>query len=404
MMFKGCGIRMRKYLRSIMFAMLVFFLFGAAAAADTISLGSPMPFGTWEQDGNTSNGAEIITWKIIAQNEEENSVCLLADKCLEVMPFAVFGGADWPDSVICEWLNGEFLENAFGPGERSLILPQTSNGKTQQIFIPDSQEWERLFSVSNVSLTAEGTAAAEAQSFRGQVAGYWLSDSADPAQPAGDRRRVVRADAVLAEDTAGAVYGVRPMLWMSLDAAAAAPTPQPELMPNVRQIPGSPNAYELLPDNVVASSYIIGKKSRVPYPPTNLIDGQDDTSWQFSAKGNALGQEYVAFNFSVPVSVDYLWIKNGYWKITPSNGHDQYIRNSRPRNITVLYIYSDSAEYKDSESYTLRDDTSRRDWQKISLSRHENVTSIIIRVDSIYVGTYTPDDVCISEVKWIWNP
>ena len=25
---------------------------------------------------------------------------------------------------------------------------------------------------------------------------------------------------------------------------------------------------------MVASSYIIGKKSRVPYPPTNLIDGQ----------------------------------------------------------------------------------------------------------------------------------
>ena len=112
-----------------------------------------------------------------------------------------------------------------------------------------------------------------------------------------------------------------------------------------------------------------------------------------------MGKENVVFSFYEPVTIDELWIKNGYWKI--SNGNDQYTRNSRPKKITITYLYAGSSDFIDAKSYTLKDDKKRKDWQKIQLGLHKDISQIRIRIDSIYKGTKYKNDVCISEVKWI---
>ena len=144
-----------------------------------------------------------------------------------------------------------------------------------------------------------------------------------------------------------------------------------------------------------ASSYVKGKDPTA-YAPFRMIDGNEETSWQFSTKSSALKETYVYISFSGAIQVDQLWIKNGFWKYT--NGYDQYTRNSRIKGMYVDFRYSGSSQYKDRLSFTLNDDTRRLDWQKLGLGRHDSVTGIRLRINSIYKGEKYATDVCVSEI------
>ena len=94
-----------------------------------------------------------------------------------------------------------------------------------------------------------------------------------------------------------------------------------------------------------------------------------------------------------------MWIKNGFWTIT--KGFDQYTRNSRVKELGIAYRYEGSSEWADKETFKLKDDKERTDWQKIDLGMHRNVTGVRFRIISIYKGTKFSSDVCISEVAFI---
>lgn len=174
--------------------------------------------------------------------------------------------------------------------------------------------------------------------------------------------------------------------WDELPAATAlAVNP---LIDGKRQVPVS---------SVRADSYITGSKES--YPPENMVDGDETTSWQFSTKQSKLKETYVYFSFPEPVTIDELWIKNGFWKIT--SGKDQYTRNSRIKELSIAFLYADSADYADKQTIKLKDDKKRNDWQKIELGAHQNVTGIRFRIMSIYQGSKFKHDVCVSEVMFM---
>lgn len=93
---------------------------------------------------------------------------------------------------------------------------------------------------------------------------------------------------------------------------------------------------------------------------------------------------------------------NGFWKYT--NGHDQYTRNCRPKEISVSFMYSGSSAFKDPVKVTLKDDKKRNDWMKISLGRHNNVTAIRITINSVYKGSKFKKDVAISDIMVVVEP
>ena len=82
-----------------------------------------------------------------------------------------------------------------------------------------------------------------------------------------------------------------------------------------------------------------------------------------STKQSKLKETYVYFSFPEPVTIDELWIKNGFWKIT--SGKDQYTRNSRIKELGIAFLYADSADYADRQTIKLKDDKKRNDWQKV---------------------------------------
>lgn len=160
----------------------------------------------------------------------------------------------------------------------------------------------------------------------------------------------------------------------------------------------APGVYAVPVYAVDASSWI-SRSEPDAYLPARLIDGNEETSWQFSTEESALKETYVYFTFDSPVDVDGLWIKNGFWKTTQDL--DQYTRNSRVRDLGIAFRYEGSEEWTDKQTVRLKDDKKRQDWQKLSLGSHTGVTGVRFRIMSIYKGSRFPDDVCISEVQFV---
>lgn len=170
---------------------------------------------------------------------------------------------------------------------------------------------------------------------------------------------------------------------------AAAPARQP--------LPGTENAYEAPALYASVNSYIVSSKNN--FSGAMLIDGREETCWQFSTNKIKLGEAAVEIGLQPGSIVDELWIKNGFWKYT--DGLDQYTRNCRPKKIGVSFRYDGESSYRDEMELTLRDDKERKDWQIVPLGRHEKVAAVCIRVISMYTGTKYKTDVAVSEVKLV---
>ena len=129
------------------------------------------------------------------------------------------------------------------------------------------------------------------------------------------------------------------------------------------------------------------------------VDGDPGTSWQFSTKKVKLGKAYIELRLSKPSTVDELWLKNGFWRFT--NGHDQYLRNSRAKKIGVSFLFEGKDDFSDELSFTLRDDPKRQTWMIVPLGRHEHVKAVRLRIISIYKGSKYPNDVALSEAMLV---
>ena len=167
---------------------------------------------------------------------------------------------------------------------------------------------------------------------------------------------------------------------------------------NTLPIPGKPGCLQVPVARVSATSWIESQKDPSAFLPERMIDGDETTSYQFSAKVTKPGQAFLYFEFNEPVELDELWIKNGFWKIT--DGKDQYTRNSRIKKMSVEYFTAQGG-YQKGQSYTLKDDKARKDWTVLSLGRRTGVTGVRVRVDSIYTGSKYKNDVCVSEVMFV---
>ena len=164
-------------------------------------------------------------------------------------------------------------------------------------------------------------------------------------------------------------------------------------------IPGEAGVMQVPIARVDAASYIVGSKDPTAYAPFRMTDGEETTAFQFSTQITPLGQAYLYFDFDGPVTLDELWMKNGFWKTT--NGLDQYTRNSRVKKMTIFVRYAGSDEEQMLKDVTLKDDGGRKDWKVINMLGVQNVIGVRIRIDEIYRGSKFPTDVCISEIMFV---
>jgi len=97
--------------------------------------GDEILLGSYEQDGDLSNGTEEIEWIVL--DRKDNKALVVSKYCLENKPFnTTLTTVTWANSTIRKWLNGEFFQKTFASNEKSLILSSTIKN-------PDDEEQSR---------------------------------------------------------------------------------------------------------------------------------------------------------------------------------------------------------------------------------------------------------------------
>ncbi len=89
-----------------------------------IEVGETIEFGSYEQDNNVSNGKEPIEW-IVLKSEDDHAL-LMSVNCLDYKSYNTESTeATWETSSLREWLNNEFMDEAFSARERKRVRAQT---------------------------------------------------------------------------------------------------------------------------------------------------------------------------------------------------------------------------------------------------------------------------------------
>lgn len=173
-------------------------------------VGDVVEFGSYEQDGNASNGKEPIEWRVLAV--EGSRAYVVSQKGLDAHAFNtdVDDGNDWDSSDLKKWLENDFASQAFTGNEMKEIdgAPTLlSVDEANKYFMSDSDRicMPTQQAVNNAAYKDEDNSACY----------WWLrspgvdSDNAAVVSPDGD----VSSDGNCVDFSDNAV---RPALWINL--------------------------------------------------------------------------------------------------------------------------------------------------------------------------------------------
>lgn len=191
-------------------------------------------FGSYEQDGDSSNGKEPIEWLVL--DRDGDRVLLISKYALDYQSFMPFYEPvtehyTWEGCSLRRWLNGTFLNAAFSADERQRLLTTTvitSPGSLHRSDGPITTE-DRVFLLSNTEVYAyfasEAATAAEYTAYA-LSENPWSGSAATPG-PADWWLRTTdgydHPDGVYADGRVGegarAYEGeyVRPAIWITVD-------------------------------------------------------------------------------------------------------------------------------------------------------------------------------------------
>ncbi len=94
--------------------------------------GDLLPFGRYEQDGNSANGAEDIYWVIKGVSFDNSGVRLklVSLVALDIMPYnSVKTPVTWKTCSLRHWLNRTFFEQAFNEHEQAAVAATSLQGE-----------------------------------------------------------------------------------------------------------------------------------------------------------------------------------------------------------------------------------------------------------------------------------
>lgn len=186
------------------------------------AVGDKIIFGTYEQDNDTSNGAEDIEWLVLAK--ENNKILVISDKVLDAKQYNNEINTTWEQCSLRKWLNDSFLNTAFSKKERALIQSTTvsadknpkystnpGNATTDKVFLLSINEVYKYFNdfhARECALTAYAKAHGAAL--------WWLRSPGSPYSAA----FVYPTGALVynGESVKVSYGGVRPALWIDLDS------------------------------------------------------------------------------------------------------------------------------------------------------------------------------------------
>lgn len=137
---------------------------------------------------------------------------------------------------------------------------------------------------------------------------------------------------------------------------------------------------------MIAATSMLASEGSNTYYPHNVADDNGETVWAEGVSGNGIGQS-ITLSTSTPQLVYGVHLVGGILK-TSSRG-DLYYRNSRPRQVTILW---------EGGQGVLSLDDMRGYWQGVSFGSPIRTSYVTIRIDAVYPGSVY-EDCCIAEVR-----
>lgn len=229
-----------------------------SALADTVVPGDTITFGHYEQDNDTSNGPEAITWKVL--DVQDGKALVISEKILARVRHRYVedghGAVTWETSRVRQWLSEDFFDAAFSDEEKTAVCltnvksepnpdyTDTDPGKDTQdyVFVLGLEQYDAYFAddgdlfdaiapytevarVGNPYAKDELVRTAKYYPMNNAVrgnadgsAGWWWLRTVGQ-DYAADGNFMMRVDAAGKADGVGsdADCGVRPAMWVDID-------------------------------------------------------------------------------------------------------------------------------------------------------------------------------------------
>lgn len=100
-------------------------------------VGDCVPLGTYEQDGDASNGKEDVLWLVLEKKEDQ--LLLISKFGLDVQPYNEFSkDITWEASTLRKWLNSGFINSVFSDLEKSHVPVVSVSAQKNPVYDTDS--------------------------------------------------------------------------------------------------------------------------------------------------------------------------------------------------------------------------------------------------------------------------
>ena len=134
----------------------------SASSLAGAKVGDIVTFGSYEQDGKTSNGKEAIEW-IVLDKKSDGSLTVISKYALDCQPYnSIKTSVTWETCTLRTWLNSTFLNTAFNDSEKAKILSTTlvnsdnldcgtkgGNTTNDKVFLISADEAKKYFKTDN---------------------------------------------------------------------------------------------------------------------------------------------------------------------------------------------------------------------------------------------------------------
>ncbi len=202
-----------------------------SVSENSLAYGNKIVIGSYEQNGNTEDGKEPIEWTVANafNSGGKRKALLVSNECLFVAPYNdVRVSTSWADSTLRDYLNEEFLNEAFTKEEKEYLfkanisnLPVTSYGDVDAgkmtedfVFIPDYSNYLEFGNFVSGKASYTEAAKAEAEKHENIVENSWWVRNPGVAA---DRAVVMVNDAEMVLESGeyvDLVCGVRVAVWV----------------------------------------------------------------------------------------------------------------------------------------------------------------------------------------------
>ncbi|MBE6782650.1 MAG: hypothetical protein E7536_01400 [Ruminococcaceae bacterium] len=121
-------------------------------------VGDYINFGSYEQDGDTSNGKEPIEWIVL--DKQDGKIFVISRYILDFRQYHTeYEAITWEDCALRSWLNNDFIDSSFTDKEESMIPTVTvtadvgpepevdpGNDTQDKVFLLSMEEADEYFS------------------------------------------------------------------------------------------------------------------------------------------------------------------------------------------------------------------------------------------------------------------